>query len=84
MSLAWFSKGKGKEKDREANGHRFSAGACLGSVVCMVCDKQASGKELLHCAGELGRRSSSGTQLRVFIKGQRRTNSQAFDFLHVR
>lgn len=67
MSLAWFSKGKGKEKDREANGHRFSAGACLGSVVCMVCDKQASGKELLHCAGELGRQSSSGTQHERFF-----------------
>lgn len=58
MSLAWFSKAKGKEKEREANGHRFSTGACLGSVVCMVCDKQASGKELLHCAGELGRSSA--------------------------
>lgn len=66
MSLAWFPKGKGKEKDREANGHRFSTGACLGSVVCMVCDKQASGKELMHCAGEL-RRHPSGMQLCVFI-----------------
>lgn len=67
MSLAWFSKGKGKEKERQANGHRFSAGACLGSVVCMVCDKQASGKELLHCGGERGRQSSRAMQLSGFF-----------------
>lgn len=58
LSLAWFSKGKGKEKDRDTkdrqpNGHRFNTGACLGAVVCVVCDKQASGKELLHCSGKL-------------------------------
>lgn len=55
MSLTWFSKGKGKDrdaKDRQLNGHRFSAGACLGPTVCVVCDKPASGKELLHCPSE--------------------------------
>ena len=64
MSLAWFSKGKvkdkereGKEKEREGkdrqqNGHRFSSGSCAGPTVCLVCDKPASGKDLLHCASE--------------------------------
>ncbi|KAF7659596.1 hypothetical protein LDENG_00295630 [Lucifuga dentata] len=47
------SKGKGKDreaKDRQLNGHRFSTGSCLGSTVCVVCDKPASGKDLLHCS----------------------------------
>ncbi|XP_068608751.1 rho guanine nucleotide exchange factor 28 [Brachionichthys hirsutus] len=49
------NKTKGKEKDREAkdkqpNGHRFNTGSCLGPTVCVVCDKPASGKELLHCS----------------------------------
>uniref|UniRef100_A0A3P9Q9Y2 Phorbol-ester/DAG-type domain-containing protein n=1 Tax=Poecilia reticulata TaxID=8081 RepID=A0A3P9Q9Y2_POERE len=54
MSLAWFSKGKGKDretKDRHLNGHRFATGPCLGPTLCVVCDKPASGKELLHCSG---------------------------------
>uniref|UniRef100_H2VDT7 Rho guanine nucleotide exchange factor 28 n=1 Tax=Takifugu rubripes TaxID=31033 RepID=H2VDT7_TAKRU len=36
------SKGKGKEreaKERQQNGHRFSAGSCLGPTICVVCDK---------------------------------------------
>ncbi|XP_029024982.1 rho guanine nucleotide exchange factor 28 isoform X2 [Betta splendens] len=47
------TKGKGKDreaKDRQLNGHRFSSGPCLGPTVCVVCDKPASGKELLHCS----------------------------------
>ncbi|KAG7498232.1 rho guanine nucleotide exchange factor 28 isoform X4 [Solea senegalensis] len=48
------SKSKGKAKDREAkdkqlNGHRFATGSCLGPTMCVVCDKPASGKDLLHC-----------------------------------
>lgn len=53
MSLAWLSKGKGKDregKDRQLNGHRFATGSCLGPTVCVVCDKPASGKDLLHCS----------------------------------
>lgn len=53
MSLAWLSKGKGKDregKDRQPNGHRFATGSCLGPTVCVVCDKPASGKDLLHCS----------------------------------
>uniref|UniRef100_A0A3Q2DL33 Rho guanine nucleotide exchange factor (GEF) 28a n=1 Tax=Cyprinodon variegatus TaxID=28743 RepID=A0A3Q2DL33_CYPVA len=48
------NKGKGKDreaKDRQLNGHRFGAGPCLGPTVCVVCDKPASGKDLLHCSG---------------------------------
>ncbi|CAN9504394.1 unnamed protein product [Ophioblennius macclurei] len=48
------SKGKGKDreaKDKQLNGHRFSSGPCLGPTVCVVCDKPASGKDLLHCSG---------------------------------
>ncbi|XP_013883841.1 rho guanine nucleotide exchange factor 28 [Austrofundulus limnaeus] len=48
------NKGKGKGKEREAmqlNGHRFASGSCLGSTLCVVCDKPASGKDLLHCSG---------------------------------
>ncbi|XP_068190406.1 rho guanine nucleotide exchange factor 28 [Antennarius striatus] len=47
------TKGKGKDreaKDRQLNGHRFNMGSCLGPTVCVVCDKPASGKELLHCS----------------------------------
>uniref|UniRef100_A0A3Q3G4A6 Rho guanine nucleotide exchange factor (GEF) 28a n=1 Tax=Labrus bergylta TaxID=56723 RepID=A0A3Q3G4A6_9LABR len=47
------TKGKGKDreaKDRPLNGHRFNTGACLGPTVCVVCDKPASGKDLLHCS----------------------------------
>lgn len=53
MSLAWLSKGKGKDregKDRQPNGHRFATGSCLGPTVCVVCDKPVSGKDLLHCS----------------------------------
>ncbi|KAM9437737.1 rho guanine nucleotide exchange factor 28-like isoform 3-T3 [Salvelinus alpinus] len=39
-----------KEKDRQQNGHRFSTGSCAGPTVCLVCDKPATGKELLHCS----------------------------------
>ncbi|XP_061589801.1 rho guanine nucleotide exchange factor 28 isoform X2 [Cololabis saira] len=48
------SKGKGKDreaKDRQLNGHRFATGSCLGPTLCVVCDKPASGKDLLHCSG---------------------------------
>ncbi|XP_042365599.1 rho guanine nucleotide exchange factor 28, partial [Plectropomus leopardus] len=48
------TKGKGKDreaKDRQMNGHRFNTGACLGPNVCVVCEKPASGKDLLHCSG---------------------------------
>ncbi|XP_071768133.2 rho guanine nucleotide exchange factor 28-like [Centroberyx gerrardi] len=47
------NKGKGKDreaKDRQLNGHRFATGACVGSTMCLVCDKPASGKDLLHCS----------------------------------
>lgn len=54
MSLPWFLKGKGKDreaKDKQLNGHRFATGSCLGAPQCVVCDKPASGKDLLHCPG---------------------------------
>ncbi|CAB1455847.1 unnamed protein product [Pleuronectes platessa] len=47
------TKGKGKDreaKDRQQNGHRFGTGSCLGPTICVVCDKPASGKDLLHCS----------------------------------
>ncbi|XP_040915053.1 rho guanine nucleotide exchange factor 28 isoform X2 [Toxotes jaculatrix] len=47
------TKGKGKDretKDRQLNGHRFATGSCLGPTMCVVCDKPASGKDLLHCS----------------------------------
>ncbi|KAM9841634.1 rho guanine nucleotide exchange factor 28 [Aulostomus maculatus] len=47
------TKGKGKDKDtkeRQINAHRFTSGSCLGPTVCVVCDKPASGKDLLHCS----------------------------------
>ncbi|XP_033979177.1 rho guanine nucleotide exchange factor 28 isoform X1 [Trematomus bernacchii] len=47
------TKGKGKDreaKDRQPNGHRFNTGSCLGPNMCVVCDKPASGKDLLHCS----------------------------------
>ncbi|XP_068430025.1 rho guanine nucleotide exchange factor 28 isoform X2 [Clinocottus analis] len=44
------NKTKGKGKDREYKDHRFNSGACLGPTVCVVCDKPASGKDLLHCS----------------------------------
>lgn len=55
MSLVWFSKGKGKDretKERQLNGHRFNTGSCLGPTVCVVCDKSISGKDLLHCSSK--------------------------------
>ncbi|XP_058238662.1 rho guanine nucleotide exchange factor 28 isoform X6 [Hemibagrus wyckioides] len=45
-------KGKAKEKevkDKQSNGHQFSAGPVLGTLVCEVCDKPVTGKETLHC-----------------------------------
>ncbi|XP_054908335.1 rho guanine nucleotide exchange factor 28 isoform X7 [Poeciliopsis prolifica] len=48
------NKGKGKDreaKDRHLNGHWFGTGPCLGPTLCVVCDKPASGKDLLHCSG---------------------------------
>lgn len=51
LSLSWLSQGKGKE-DRQVTPHRFVAGSCLGPAVCLVCDKPASGRDLLHCPGE--------------------------------
>ncbi|XP_043951909.1 rho guanine nucleotide exchange factor 28 isoform X4 [Gambusia affinis] len=48
------TKGKGKDreaKDRHLNGHWFGTGPCLGPTLCVVCDKPASGKDLLHCSG---------------------------------
>uniref|UniRef100_A0A4W5JEB9 Phorbol-ester/DAG-type domain-containing protein n=1 Tax=Hucho hucho TaxID=62062 RepID=A0A4W5JEB9_9TELE len=54
VNLPWFSKGKEKErekdKDRQQNGHHFSTGSCAGPTVCLVCDKPATGKDLLHCS----------------------------------
>ncbi|XP_019124676.1 rho guanine nucleotide exchange factor 28 isoform X2 [Larimichthys crocea] len=44
------NKTKGKGKDRELNGHRFNTGACLGPTMCVICEKPASGKDLLHCS----------------------------------
>ncbi|XP_051978943.1 rho guanine nucleotide exchange factor 28-like isoform X3 [Xyrauchen texanus] len=46
------NKGKGKEretKDKQVNGHQFLAGSVLGSTLCEICSKPASGKEVLHC-----------------------------------
>ncbi|KAK7896077.1 hypothetical protein WMY93_021402 [Mugilogobius chulae] len=48
------NKSKGKKereaKDRQLNGHRFSSGQCLGPTMCVVCDKAATGKDILHCS----------------------------------
>ncbi|CAL8281854.1 unnamed protein product [Gadus morhua 'NCC'] len=49
------NKSKGKAKDREAkerqlNGHQFATGSCLGPTVCLICEKPASGRDLLHCS----------------------------------
>ncbi|XP_067294714.1 rho guanine nucleotide exchange factor 28 isoform X2 [Pseudorasbora parva] len=46
------NKGKGKEreaKDKQVNGHQFTAGSVLGSTLCEICSKPASGKEVFHC-----------------------------------
>nr|XP_017211759.2 rho guanine nucleotide exchange factor 28 isoform X3 [Danio rerio] len=46
------NKGKGKEKetkDKQVNGHQFTAGSVLGSTLCEICSKPASGKEVVHC-----------------------------------
>lgn len=37
-------------KDRQLNGHQFSTGLCLGPNMCVVCDKAATGKDVLHCS----------------------------------
>uniref|UniRef100_A0A8C2AZJ8 Rho guanine nucleotide exchange factor (GEF) 28a n=1 Tax=Cyprinus carpio TaxID=7962 RepID=A0A8C2AZJ8_CYPCA len=50
------NKGKGKEretKDKQVSGHQFTAGSVLGSTLCEICGKPASGKEVLHCTCEL-------------------------------
>uniref|UniRef100_A0AAY4APN0 Rho guanine nucleotide exchange factor (GEF) 28a n=1 Tax=Denticeps clupeoides TaxID=299321 RepID=A0AAY4APN0_9TELE len=47
------NKGKGKDregKDRQVNGHHFSSGPCTGPLVCLVCDKPVTGKDLLFCS----------------------------------
>ncbi|XP_031659083.1 rho guanine nucleotide exchange factor 28-like isoform X3 [Oncorhynchus kisutch] len=41
---------EGTDKDKQQNGHRFSTGSCAGPTVCLVCDKPATGKDLLHCS----------------------------------
>ncbi|XP_064799205.1 LOW QUALITY PROTEIN: rho guanine nucleotide exchange factor 28-like [Oncorhynchus masou masou] len=41
---------EGIDKDKQQNGHRFSTGSCAGPTVCLVCDKPATGKDLLHCS----------------------------------
>ncbi|XP_054613322.1 rho guanine nucleotide exchange factor 28 isoform X2 [Dunckerocampus dactyliophorus] len=43
------TRSKTKAKGKEQNTHRFSTGSCLGPVMCVVCDKPALGKDLLHC-----------------------------------
>nr|XP_057921061.1 rho guanine nucleotide exchange factor 28 isoform X2 [Doryrhamphus excisus] len=43
------TRNKTKAKGKEQNTHRFSTGSCLGPVMCVVCDKPALGKDLLHC-----------------------------------
>ncbi|XP_077399072.1 rho guanine nucleotide exchange factor 28 isoform X2 [Vanacampus margaritifer] len=46
------TKAKGKDrdsKDRQASTHHFSANSCLSPAICVVCDKPAFGKDLLHC-----------------------------------
>ncbi|XP_042612292.1 rho guanine nucleotide exchange factor 28-like isoform X3 [Cyprinus carpio] len=46
------NKGKGKEretKDKQVSGHQFTTGSVLGSTLCEICGKPASGKEVLHC-----------------------------------
>lgn len=55
MALSWFSKGKAKDreaKEKQGNGHQFTAGPGQGSSVCEVCDKPAAGKDTLHCTSE--------------------------------
>ncbi|XP_018592200.2 rho guanine nucleotide exchange factor 28 isoform X2 [Scleropages formosus] len=47
------NKGKAKEregKEKGASGHQFVAGSCSGLTLCLVCDKPAMGKDLLHCS----------------------------------
>ncbi|KAA0717169.1 Rho guanine nucleotide exchange factor 28 190 kDa guanine nucleotide exchange factor [Triplophysa tibetana] len=58
------NKGKGKEKetkDKLVNGHQFSAGSVLGSMLCEICGKPASGKDFLHCTYFTVRENSSST-----------------------
>ncbi|XP_061822499.1 rho guanine nucleotide exchange factor 28 isoform X2 [Nerophis lumbriciformis] len=43
------NKTKAKGKKDKQNPHRFSTGSCLGPVMCVVCDKPAFQKDLLHC-----------------------------------
>uniref|UniRef100_A0A3Q3WCY1 Uncharacterized protein n=1 Tax=Mola mola TaxID=94237 RepID=A0A3Q3WCY1_MOLML len=70
MSMSWFSKGKGKDreaKERQQNGHLFNTGSCLGPTMCVVCDKPASGKDLLHCSGKDCCNISSRMELKVIF-----------------
>ncbi|KPP74573.1 hypothetical protein Z043_106258 [Scleropages formosus] len=53
IPVVWLSKGKAKEregKEKGASGHQFVAGSCSGLTLCLVCDKPAMGKDLLHCS----------------------------------
>ena len=53
VSLVWPFKGKAKDreaKERQLNGHQFATGSCLGPTVCLICEKPASGRDLLHCS----------------------------------
>ncbi|KAG9353692.1 hypothetical protein JZ751_011814, partial [Albula glossodonta] len=49
------NKNKGKGKDKEGkekanNTHQFAAGSSSGLTLCLVCDKPAPAKDLLHCS----------------------------------
>ncbi|RXN28701.1 rho guanine nucleotide exchange factor 28-like isoform X1 [Labeo rohita] len=58
------NKGKGKEresKDKQVNGHQFTAGSVLGSTLCEICGKPASGKEVLHCTYFIVRENSTSS-----------------------
>ncbi|KAJ8400128.1 hypothetical protein AAFF_G00401670 [Aldrovandia affinis] len=46
------NKGKGKEKEgkeKAVNAHQFAAGSGSTPTLCLVCDKPAAAKDLLHC-----------------------------------
>ncbi|XP_036384731.1 rho guanine nucleotide exchange factor 28 isoform X2 [Megalops cyprinoides] len=47
------NKGKGKDKEgkeKTMNGHQFTAGSGTALMLCIVCDKPAVAKDLLHCS----------------------------------
>ena len=65
VSLVWPFKGKAKDreaKERQLNGHQFATGSCLGPTVCLICEKPASGRDLLHCSSR-SRHSATCTTL---------------------